>query len=399
MTNTAESVVQKTEAHFFPVFNRSALIVDRARGCTVWDLDGKEYIDLTSGWGVTCLGHCHPALLAAISEQLSLCMQPPNCNLSYTIPQAEAAELVVSIAPQGLTKVFFTSSGTEATEGALKLVRRAQKKPGIIACLNSFHGRTLGATSVTGQTRYRAPFEPLLPGVKFVEFGRGEAVAAAIDDATAAIIVEPIQGEGGVNVPPAGYLQDLREIANRHDILLIFDEIQTGMGRTGKLFAASYEGVTPDILLLGKCLGGGFPVGAILVTDDVAATIEKGDHGGTYAGNPLACAAVVAVIREFLEHPILDHCQEAGKVAMDFLRELQHTASGKITEVRGRGLLIACELATEEVASALAKRCLEHGVIVNVTHGKVLRLFPALNIDLPMLEDGLRIIGRIIMEL
>ena len=278
MINSA-AVIEKTESYFFPVFNRNALVIDKASGCHVWDVGGKEYIDLTSGWGVTTLGHCPPTLIEALSRQIRLCMQAPNCNLSYTIPQAEAAELLCNISPQGLTKVFLTNSGTEATEGAIKLARRAKKKPRLIACRNSFHGRSLGAASVTGQESYRAPFSPLLPGVKFVEFGSCDAVEAAIDQQTAAIIIEPIQGEGGVNVPPDGYLRGLREIADRHDILLIFDEIQTGIGRTGAMFAANHEDVTPDILLLGKCLGGGFPVGAIVITDDIAATIEKGDHG------------------------------------------------------------------------------------------------------------------------
>ena len=259
MESHSDTIIEKTESHFFPVFNRSPLVVDRASGCLVWDVDGREYIDLTSGWGVTAIGHSHPALIDAISEQLRLCMQAPNCNLSYTVPQAEAVELLCDISPPSLTKVFFTNCGSEATEGAIKLARRAKKKPRLIACGNGFHGRTLGAASVTGQERYRTPFEPLLSGMMFVEFGSCEAIEAAIDEETAAIIVEPIQGEGGVNVPPVGYLKGLREIADKHEILLIFDEIQTGIGRTGKMFAANHEDVTPDILLLGKCLGGGFP--------------------------------------------------------------------------------------------------------------------------------------------
>ena len=232
MESHSDTIIEKTESHFFPVFVRNPLVVDKASGCLVWDVDGREYIDLTSGWGVTAIGHSHPALIDAISKQIRLCMQAPNCNLSYTVPQAEAVELLCDISPPGLTKVFFTNCGSEATEGAIKLARRAKKKPGLIACRNGFHGRTLGAASITGQERYRAPFEPLLSGMKFIEFGSCEAVEAAIDQETAAIIVEPIQGEGGVNVPPVGYLKGLREIADKHEILLIFDEIQTGIGRT-----------------------------------------------------------------------------------------------------------------------------------------------------------------------
>ena len=398
MESHSDTIIKKTESHFFPVFVRNPLVVDRASGCLVWDVNGKEYIDLTSGWGVTAIGHSHPALIDAISEQLRLCMQAPNCNLSYTVPQAEAVELLCDISPPSLTKVFFTNCGSEATEGAIKLARRAKKKPGFIACRNGFHGRTLGAASITGQERYRAPFEPLLSGMKFVEFGSCEAVEAAIDQETAAIIVEPIQGEGGVNVPPVGYLKGLREIADRHEILLIFDEIQTGIGRTGKMFAANHEDVTPDILLLGKCLGGGFPVGAIVITDDVAATIEKGDHGGTFAGNPIACAAVVAVIRELLDHRILEHCQKAGEIVINALRAVQRTVAERIVDIRGCGLLIGCELSSETLASALAEQCLEQGVIVNVVHGKVLRIFPALNIHLPLLEKGLETLANVLVS-
>lgn len=398
MINSADAVIEKTESHFFPVFNRNTLVIDKASGCLVWDIHGREYIDLTSGWGVTALGHSHPTLIDALSRQIQLCMQAPNCNLSYTIPQAEAAELLCDISPQGLTKVFFTNCGTEATEGAIKLARRAKKKPGLIACRNGFHGRSLGAASVTAQESYRAPFSPLIPGMKFVEFGSCDAIEAAIDQETGAIIIEPIQGEGGVNVPPVGYLKRIREIADRHDVLLIFDEIQTGIGRTGKMFAANHEDVMPDILLLGKCLGGGFPVGAIVITDSVAATIEKGDHGGTYAGNPLACSAVIAVLRELLDHQILEHCQKAGEIVINSLREIQQTVGERIVDIRGRGLLIGCELSSNELASVLSLQCLDQGLIINIVHGKVLRIFPALNVDFSLLAKGMKTLTNIMVS-
>jgi acetylornithine/succinyldiaminopimelate/putrescine aminotransferase len=397
-TLDAAGIIDTTEHGFFPVFSRTSLVVDRASGCRVWDVDGREFIDLTSGWGVTALGHCHPSLVESLTRQLSLVMQAPNCNLSYTRPQAEAVERLVAVAPRGLRRVLFTNSGTEATEGAIRLVRRATGKAGIIACDGGYHGRTIGAASLTGGTKYRSPFEPVMPGVAFVPFGDADAVAAAIDGATAAIIVEPIQGEGGVNVPPPGYLKALRDIASRHDVLLIFDEIQTGLGRTGAMFACMHEDVAPDIALLGKCLGGGFPVGAIMVNDAVAATIHKGDHGGTYPGNPLACAAVSTVIRTLLEEEILDHCATAGDIALDFLRALRAESGGRILDVRGRGLLIGCELPTEADASAIMQRCLEDGVIVNVTHGTVLRIFPALNIELPLLMRGLETVREAVLR-
>ena len=397
-TLDAAGIIHTTEHGFFPVFSRTELVVERASGCRVWDVDGREFTDLTSGWGVTALGHCHPTLVEMLAHQLSLVMQAPNCNLSYTRRQAEAVERLIAIAPPGLRRVLFTNSGTEATEGAIRLVRRATGKAGIIACHGGYHGRTIGAASLTSGAKYRSPFEPLMPGVTFVPFGDGDAVAAAIDGATAAIIIEPIQGEGGVNVPPPGYLKALRDIASQHGVLLIFDEIQTGIGRTGAMFASMHEDVAPDIMLLGKCLGGGFPVGAIMVTDAVAATIHKGDHGGTYPGNPLACAAVSAVIRILLEEDILAHCATAGDIALDFLRTLQTEAGERILDVRGRGLLIGCELRTDADASAVMQRCLEAGVIVNVTHGNVLRIFPALNIELPLLMQGLETVRHTVLS-
>ena len=391
---SAADVIARTENAFFPVFTRHGLVVDRADGWRVCDTDGREYLDLTSGWGVACLGHCHPALVEGISRQLSRCLQAPNCNLSYAPIQAEAVDRLVKAAPAGLTRAFLTNSGAEATEGAIKLVRRATGKTGIVATHGGFHGRTLGAASITSGEGYRVPFGPLMPGAKFVDFGDAAAAEAAIDDDTGGVIVEPVQGEGGVNVPPDGYLTALREIADRRDVLLILDEIQTGVGRTGHMFASEREGATPDIMLLGKCLGGGFPVGAILVTEDVSSTIQKGDHGGTYAGNPLASAAVVAVLSELDDGAVLANCLAMGELASDRLAALQRDARAKIVDIRGVGLLLGCELASPELASHVAARCMAAGVLVNVPQQRILRLFPCLNIDAQALTRGLDVIGE-----
>ncbi|MAF10762.1 aspartate aminotransferase family protein [Candidatus Poribacteria bacterium] len=391
---SAAGVIAQTENAFFPVFTRHDVVVDRADGWRVWDTDGREYLDLTSGWGVTCLGHCHPALVDGISRQLRRCLQAPNCNLSYTPIQAEAVDRLVKAAPTGLTRAFLTNSGAEATEGAIKLVRRATGKTGIIATHGGFHGRTLGAASITSGEGYRVPFGPLVPGASFVAFGDAGAAEAAIGDDTGGLIVEPVQGEGGVNVPPDGYLRALREIADRRGVLLILDEIQTGIGRTGTMFACEREAVTPDIMLLGKCLGGGFPVGAILVTDGVSSTIQKGDHGGTYAGSPLASAAVVAVLSELEDGAVLANCLAMGELASDRLVALRRDAPAKIVDIRGAGLLLGCELVSPELASDVAARCLEAGVLVNVAQQRILRLFPCLNIDPRALTRGLDVIGE-----
>jgi len=389
----AADVITQTENAFFPVFTRHDIVVARADGWRVWNADGREYLDLTSGWGVTCLGHCHPPLVDGITRQLNRCLQAPNCNLSYTPIQAEAAERLVRAAPSGMTRVFFTNSGTEATEGAIKLVRRATGRTDIIATHGGFHGRTLGAASITSGEGYRVPFGPLMPGGKFVDFGDAEAVEEAIEGDTGAVIVEPVQGEGGVIVPPVGYLTALREITKRHGLLLVLDEIQTGIGRLGRMFACETEGVTPDIMLLGKCLGGGFPVGAILVTEAVSDTIQKGDHGGTYAGNPLASAAVAAVLAELEDGVVLANCRAMGELAKARLQELWQELPAKVVDVRGAGLLLGCELASAELATDVAARCLDAGVIVNLAQGRVLRLFPCLNISEDPLARGLDVIS------
>jgi acetylornithine/N-succinyldiaminopimelate aminotransferase len=390
----AADVIAQTENAFFPVFTRHEFVVDRADGWRVWDIDGREYIDLTSGWGVTCLGHCHPALVGAITQQLGRCLQTPNCNLSYTPIQAQAAEMLVQAAPECLTRAFFTNSGTEATEGAIKIVRRATGQIGIIATDGGFHGRSLGAASITSGAGYREPFAPLMPGGKFVPFGDADAVRQAIDEDTGGIIVEPVQGEGGVNVPPDGYLRALREIADEYNLMLIFDEIQTGIGRTGTMFACEHENVTPDVMLLGKCLGGGFPVGAILVTEAVSGTIQKGDHGGTYGGNPLACAAVVAVLEELADGSVLANTRAAGALATQRFESLQAELPSKVVDVRGVGLLVGCELASPGLAADVAARCLADGVLVNIAQGRVLRVFPNLNIELDALTLGLDTVER-----
>jgi acetylornithine/N-succinyldiaminopimelate aminotransferase len=398
-TATQEKVIQETENHYFPVFQRTSLVVQCASGCSVWDMGGRHYLDLTSGWGVTALGHSPPALVEAIRHQAGLCLQAPNCNLSYTPAQAGAAARLVATLPGDLSQVFFTNSGTEATETAIKIVRRAKGSGRFIACQGSFHGRTTGATALIGQEHYRQPFEPLLPRADFVPFGDAAAVAAVISPETAAIIVEPIQGEGGVHPAPKGYLKTLRSLATANGVPLIFDEIQTGIGRTGPFFACQDEEVTPDILLIGKGLGGGFPVGAVAVTPALAATMQKGDHGGTYAGNPLACAAVEAVLQAFEDGKVLENGQRRGRQAVAFLQELKGSYPQQIVEVRGRGLLLGCEMASEALAAAVVEHCFDAGVLLNRVQGKVIRLFPALTIGSDELEQGLNALATALAQI
>ncbi len=381
-------------AHFLPVVRRLPLVLVEGHGARVRDAEGREYVDLTGGWGVTCIGHSHPALVEAICAQAGRLMQ--TTNLFYTQAQLDLLAQLGPLLPPGLARSFFVSSGAEAMDGALKVAHRATGRTQFVSTLNSFHGRTIGALSVIGQAKHRDPYRALLPEPVFVPFGDLDAARAAIDGRTAAFVVEPIQGEGGVNVAPPGYLAAVRDLCHEHGALLILDEIQTGIGRTGKLFACEHDGVVPDVMTLGKGLGGGFPVAAFVTTEEVAATVSLGDHGGTYAGNPLACAAVSAVLRVVTEEKLPERAAELGDRVLERLREFAADEPGVADDVRGRGLLIGMSLTDTERAATLSLRAAEAGVMLNVTAGRVMRLFPALNVpeeDLwPALETVLALV-------
>ncbi len=370
-------------AQFLPVVKRLPRGLVEGVGARVRDAEGREYVDLTGGWGVTCIGHSHPALVEAISSQAGRLMQ--TTNLFYTQSQLDLLARFSPLLPRGLTRSFFVSSGAEAMDGALKLSHRATHRTKYVSTFNSFHGRTLGALSVIGQAKHREPYRALLPEPVFVPFGDVDAARAAIDEHTAAFVVEPIQGEGGVNVPPSGYLAAVHAFCQERGALLVLDEIQTGIGRTGKLFACEHEGVVPDVMTLGKGLGGGFPFAAFVTTEEVASTVSLGDHGGTYAGNPLGCAAANAVLRVVTEEKLSERAAELGARVMERLRKFAAQRPNVVEDVRGRGLLIGMSLTDAERAATLSLRAAEAGVMVNVTAGRVMRLFPALNIP----EDDL----------
>jgi acetylornithine/succinyldiaminopimelate/putrescine aminotransferase len=379
--------VRRAEAdHFLPVVKCHPVALVEGRGSRVRDLDGRWLIDLMAGWGVTCIGHSHPALVAAISDQAGRLMQ--TTNIFYTLPQTELVVALAECAPPGIARSFFTSSGTEAVEGALKLAHRATGRSVFVSTSGAFHGRTLGALHVIGTEKHRAPYAPLLHESVRIPFDDVAAAERAIDERTAAVIVEPVQGEGGVNVPGDGYLRSLRERCHAVGALLICDEVQTGIGRTGKLFACEHEGVTPDILTLGKGLGGGFPVAAFLCTEEVAATVQPGDHGTTYGGNPLACAAALAVLRVVEEEKLVARAADLGDRLAERLGAFVASRPDRALSVRGRGLLQALILADADRAAALPARALERGVVVNVTAGNVVRFFPALNIPEEELWEG-----------
>ncbi len=373
-----EEVQARESKHILPVAARLPVALVSGRGSRVTDVEGREYVDLTSGWGVCAIGHCHPALVSAISDQAGRLMQ--TTNVFYTLPQLDLAEALEQVTPRRITRSFFVNSGTEAIEGSLKLAHRATGRRKFVSTFNSFHGRTLGALSVIGQAKHRDPYRALLPEAVNVPFGDPEAAARAIDRETAAFIVEPVQGEGGVNPAPPGYLARLRELCDASGALLIFDEVQTGIGRTGRMLALEHDGAVPDVLALGKGLGGGFPVAAFLCTEEVSATVKLGDHGGTYVGNPLACAAALAPLRVVREEKLAERAAAVGDRLLARLRAFAAENPEHAREARGRGLLLGLELRDLERAATLAKRALAAGVLVNVTAGNVMRLFPALNI-------------------
>jgi len=375
---TLEKIQAREARLFLPVVQRMPLAAVEGHGSKLIGVDGREYIDLTSGWGVTSIGHCHPKLVAAIRDQAGRLMQ--TTNLLYTLPQLDLAETLAEITPPRITRTFLVNSGTEAVEGALKLAHRATGRRKFVSTAGSFHGRTLGALSVIGQAKHRAPFKDLLPEPVVVPFGDTHAARQAIDADTAAFIVEPVQGEGGVNVAPPGYLPQLQELCQATGALLILDEIQTGIGRTGRMLALEHDGVTPDILTLGKGLGGGFPVAAFLCTEAVASTVKPGEHGGTYIGNPLAAAAANATLAVVREEKLPQRAAELGKRLHSRLQHFAKEYPQHASAARGRGLLQGLVLADPERAARLPRRALERGVLVNVTAGTVMRIFPALNI-------------------
>jgi predicted acetylornithine/succinylornithine family transaminase len=396
MSEAYESVVEREQRVFAPCVRRWPLALERGQGSKVWDVDGREFIDLTAGWGVTVIGHSHPALADAIADQARTLMQ--TTNVVYTRSQLDLAERLERLTPMNLHRSFFVSSGAEANEGALKLAHRATGRAKFVAALGSFHGRTLGAMGVLGQTKYRERWSAIIREADFVPYGDLAAAANTINDEVAAVIIEPILGEGGVVVPPNDYLPGLARICRDVGALLILDEVQTGIGRTGRWLACDHSGVEPDILTLGKGLGGGMPIAAFLATDAVMNTIEPGDHGGTYAGNPLCSRAAATVLEVIEEEGLVERSARLGDHVQDRLQALAKRQPGRVEEVRGRGLLVGLVLRDAELAASVHPRVLERGVLVNLTAERVIRIFPALNIPEDELDPALALVEAVIEQ-
>ena len=378
MKNESEIIARDTES-YLPVFSRYPIVLDHGDGSYVWDLNGRKYLDALGGIAVNVLGHNYAPLVNAIADQARRLIHVSN--LYYTEPQTDAAAKLSELTGGG--KVFFGNSGAEANEGAIKAARKyahtiRSEKSQIITALGSFHGRTLATLTATGQEKFHKGFEPLPQGFDYVPYNDIAALEARMNENTAAVMLEPIQGEGGVRTPADGYLQQVRALCDQYDALLIFDEIQTGMGRTGTFYAYEMYGVTPDIVTLAKGLAGGVPIGAFIVTEKVAAAFHAGDHGSTFGGNPLACAAANVVLDVIADDAFLSRVKAVGTHFKQKLEDLRTKYSAHIVDVRGTGLILGMEMQKNEVAAAIARRMLEQGVIINCTAGNVLRFIPPL---------------------
>jgi predicted acetylornithine/succinylornithine family transaminase len=371
-----ETVKRMDQANVMQTYRREEVCFSRGKGARLWDLSGKEYLDMAGGVAVNGLGHCHPAVVKALKAQAGRLIH--TSNLYHIQRQAELASKLAPLLPAGLEKLFFGNSGTEAVEGALKLAVLSTGRRGIVAALNSFHGRTAAALGATGQEKYRKGLDGLLPAsVSFVKYGDAEELEAKLSADTAAVILEPIQGEGGVVAPPEGYLRKARELCDRHGALLIFDEIQTGFGRTGKMFACQHEGVSPDIMTMAKALGGGMPIGAIAANGKAAAAFSAGTHGSTFGGNPLACAAACAVLDTLAARDLTNAAAKKGALLFRRLEALRAKYPALIKEVRGKGLMVGIAMEGEG-AKAFKAYALSRRVLVNVAADTVVRLLPPL---------------------
>jgi predicted acetylornithine/succinylornithine family transaminase len=387
------ATLERFQKYVIGNYSRYPVCLVRGEGSRVWDDAGERYLDFFPGWGCDLLGHCPPRVVEAVREQVGRLIHVPNTW--YTEPQGLLAEALVRCAGWD-ARCFFCNSGAEANEAAIKLAR-LQGPPGrykIVSTLNSFHGRTLGALSATGQPKYHQGVGPLLAGFSFAPFGDLDAAARLIDSETCAVLVEPIQGEGGINLPPAGYLEGLRELCDRHHLLLVFDEVQAGMGRTGRWFAHQHWGVQPDVMTLAKSLCGGLAGGALLARPEVAEKLRPGTHAATFGGNPVACAASLAYVRTVEEEDLLARARALGDRFRGRFEALQARCP-LIAEVRVKGCMIGLELTVDGVP--IVKACMDRRLLINCTHTTVLRLLPALNLTDAELDEGCAILEEVLL--
>jgi acetylornithine/N-succinyldiaminopimelate aminotransferase len=387
-----DEVVQLFDKYVIANYTRTRRVFVKGEGSYLWDADGEKYLDFFPGWAVNGIGHCHPKVVVALQKQAAKLIHVANNY--YTEPQGILARHISENSFAG--KCFFCNSGAEANEAAFKLARLHGNKEGkrtIVAMENSFHGRTLATITATGQPKYKKGFEPLPRGFVHVPFNDIKAVGEAVDEKTCAIIIEPIQGEGGIHVAGKTYLKKLRDLCDEKGILLIFDEVQTGMGRTGELFCYKHYDVVPDIMTLAKSLGGGVAIGAIAAKNEVAKDLVPGTHASTFGGNPLACSAAIAAFEAIEEEKLLDNAREMGKLASARLKEMK-AKYGVIKEVRGMALMIGIQL--DRAGKDIVERCLEKKLLINCTHETVIRMMPSIAVKKEELEEGLGIFEEVL---
>ncbi len=378
------------DRYAIPVYNRLGICAARAKGSWLWDAEGRKYLDLFPGWGTNALGHCHPAVVKAVKTQVGRLIHVPNTF--YNEPQARLSEALVKSSFPG--KVFYSNSGAESVEAAIKLVRKFGNPARweIITMEQSFHGRTLGAMAATGQPKHKKSFEPVPPGFRHVPFNDLKAVEEAVRPETAAVMVEPLQGEGGIHVASKEYLRGLRKLCDDRKMLLIFDEISSGMGRTGRMFCWQHYGVVPDILLLAKPAAGGLPIGILIAGLHISDIWEKASHATTFGGNPLVCAAGLATIEILRKGPLLQNGRRQGEYLLKQLLKLKRTHPALIREIRGLGLMLGVEL--DRPGAPVVKEALRLGLLINCTQERVLRMYPALTITKKEIDQGMKLLDQ-----
>lgn len=379
---------------------RLEIAFTHGEGSHVWDETGKRYLDFTSGWGVTCLGHGHPVVTGALTAQAARLIQGPNAGFTYSPSRAALLALLKTVLPANLAKIYFCNSGAEANDAALKLARKITGRAQVISTRGGFHGRTFNTLAVTRGPENAARYVPVQDNTRFVPFGDSAALASAISDRTAAVIVEPVQGEGGVQIPPADYLSGVQALCKKSGALFIVDEIQTGFCRTGKLFALEHSPVpvAPDFLTMGKGIAGGFPFAGFAVSAGVAAQLEKDDHGGTYCGNPLGCAISHAVVSHLVAHDVADAVARKGEILLAGLAALRDRHPGIVKSVRGRGLLCALEFHDAALTRPVTLACVGAGLLVVPTRGGIIRLLPDLLVKEEHIIDALAALESVLVE-
>jgi predicted acetylornithine/succinylornithine family transaminase len=392
----SQETIDLFSKYVIPNYKRFPVCLVRGEGSWVWDVEGHRYLDFFPGWGCDLLGHCPPRVVEAVREQVGQLIHVPNTW--YTQPQGLLAEALVERA--GFDgQCFFCNSGTEANEAAIKMARLNGRADGgrrykIVTMVNSFHGRTYGAVSATGQPKYHQGIEPMLAGFSYVPFGDLDAAAKAIDAETCAVLVEPIQGEGGINLPPPGYLEGLRELADRHQLMLIFDEVQTGTGRTGKWYAFQHWNVQPDVMTLAKALAGGVACGGLVARPQFAEKLKPGTHAATFGGNPLACVAALATIQTIEEDGLLERAEELGAKFKDRFESLKPRCP-HLREVRVKGVMVGLDLSID--GTPLVQAALEKRLLINCTHQTVIRLLPAMNLTDEEFDQGCQILEEVLL--